>query len=392
MATHNQFRKQRPLRYGMIGGGATSQIGDSHRVALAWDHYYDLVAGAFDIDPRQSRDYGARLGLDEERVYDDFRQMVKTEARRPDGVEIVGIMTPNATHHAIAKAFLEAGVHVILEKPITTNLADAQELIALAKSNNLICASMYGYSGYPMVRQARAMVRRGDLGNIRVVQTEFAHGNCATPVEQHSAGAKWRNDPAQSGATFVLGDIGTHALHIATFITGLTLQEVACDRQSFVEGRTLEDNAHVLMRFQGGASGFLWASGVAVGHRHGLAIRVYGSEAGIEWHQEQPNQLLYARLGESPRLLELDGPEMSAETKRVLRVGPGHPGGYFEAFANVYSDVAETLMARKEGRAPAPMSQDFPTLEQGAEGVRFLEACVESAEQGGAWVNATVAF
>jgi predicted dehydrogenase len=387
---HNQFRKVRPLRYGMIGGGATSQIGDSHRVALAWDHCYDLVAGAFDINPEQGKDFGAKLGLDAERVYVDYQEMAKAEAARPDGVEVVGIMTPNFTHHTIARAFLEAGVHVILEKPITTNLQDARDLIALARKQDLICASMYGYSGYPMIRQARAMVRNGDLGAVRVVQTEFAHGNCAVAVEQHSAGAKWRNDPAQSGATFVLGDIGTHALHLATYITGQTLTEVSCDRQCFVEGRTLEDNAHVLMHFSGGASGFLWASGVAVGHRHGLAIRVYGSDAGIEWHQERPNQLHYARLGESPRLLELDSPELYPETRRLLRVGAGHPEGYFEAFTNVYSDVAESILARNEGRAPEALSTDFPTLEQGAEGVRFLEACVESSTQGSRWVDASL--
>ncbi len=383
---HNQFRKIRPLRYGMIGGGATSQIGDSHRVALAWDHCYDLVAGAFDIDPQLGQEFGARLGLDPERVYANHEEMARAEQAREDGVEVVGIMTPNATHHAIARAFLEAGIHVILEKPITTNLKDAEDLIALAKSRDLICASMYGYSGYPMIRQARAMVRNGDLGAIRVVQTEFAHGNCAVAVEKHSAGARWRNDPAQSGATFVLGDIGTHALHLATYITGQRVSEVACDRQCFVEGRSLEDNAHVLMRFSEGASGFLWASGIAVGHRHGLAIRIYGSEAGIEWHQERPNQLHYARLGESPRLLELDSPELYPEARRLLRVGAGHPEGYFEAFTNVYSDVAESILARKAGRAPDPLSTDFPTLEQGAEGVRFLEACVESSTASGAWV------
>ena len=389
---HNQFRKLRPLRYGMIGGGATSQIGDSHRVALAWDHCYDLVAGAFDINPELGREYGQQLGLEANRLYASYEEMVAQESQRSDGVEVVGIMTPNFTHHRIAKAFLEAGIHVILEKPITTQLGDALELIALAREKKLICASMYGYSGYPMIRQAKAMVQRGDLGEIRVVQTEFAHGNCAVAVEQHSAGARWRNDPTQSGATFVLGDIGTHALHLATYIIGQSVAEVSCDRQSFVAGRTLEDNAHVLLRFQGGASGFLWASGVAIGHRHGLAIRIYGSEAGLEWHQEYPNQLHYARLGESPRLLELDGPEIYPEAKRLLRVGPGHPGGYFEAFTNVYSDVAECLLAAREGRTPNPLATDFPTLEQGAEGVRFLEACVESAEASGQWTSASISW
>lgn len=388
----NRFSNKPPLRYGMVGGGATSIIGDSHRIALRWDSYYNLVAGAFDRNPEDSRRFGEQLGLDSGRVYGDYQQMAMAEFARVDGIQVVGVMTPNSTHHAIAKAFIEVGIHVILEKPITTTTEDALNLIRLAREHNVLCASMYGYSGYPMIRQARALVANGDLGEITVVQAEFAHGNCATAVEQHSEGAAWRNDPKMAGSTFVLGDVGTHALHLATFITGQQVREVSADRQSFVPGRVLEDNAHVLLRFKKGAAGYLWASGVAVGHRHGLAIRVYGTKAGIAWHQERPNQLRYSPLGETPRLLELDSPELRPQAKRLLRVAAGHPEGYFEAFTNVYSDFAETLIAKLSGTKPDPLCLDYPTLEDGAHGVKFLEACVESADNNGRWCSAELAL
>ena len=383
----NRFYKEHPLRYGMVGGGATSQIGDSHRVALRRDSYYQLVAGTFDIDVERGRQFGESLGLDSERIYSDFQKMVHAELNRDDGIQVAGIMTPNSTHYTIAKTFIEAGFHVILEKPITTTTGEALDLMQLAEEKNVLCASSYGYSGYPMIRQARAMVAGGELGEIRVVQTEFAHGNCATAVEKHSEGAAWRNDPKTSGGTFVLGDLGTHALHLATLITGQQVHQVSADCQSFVEGRVLEDNAHVLLRFEGGAAGYLWASGVAVGHRHGLSIRIYGSLAGIEWHQEHPNQLLYSPLGQTPKILELDSPELHPFAKRLLRVMAGHPEGYFEAFSNVYSDFAEVLLAKLSGETPDPLCLNYPTLEDGAHGVKFLEACIESADNNGCWVN-----
>ena len=393
---HNRFKKNPTLRYGMVGGGDTSQIGDSHRVALQRDGYYDLLAGVFDINPQDGRKFGAELGLDPERVYTDYREMAKAESAREDGIQVVGVMTPNSTHFAIAKTFLEAGIHLILEKPITTTVEDALDLIQLARKHNVLCASMYGYSGYPMVRQARAMVENGELGDINVVQTEFAHGNCATAVEQQSEGAAWRNDPKISGQTFVLGDIGTHALHLATFITGLQLKEVSADRQSFVSGRVLEDNAHVLLRFDKpekssqSAAGYLWASGVAVGHRHGLGIRIFGTKGGLEWRQEHPNQLHFSPLGQTPRILELDSPELYPCAQRLLRVNPGQPEGYFEAFTNVYADFAENIMAKMAGHEADPLSQDFPKLEDGLAGIQFLEACVESSANNGSWVSCAI--
>jgi len=383
----NVFYIDKPLRYGMVGGGSTSQIGDSHRVALRRDSYYQLVAGTFDIDAERGRKFGESLGLEPDRIYSDYQKMVQSESEREDGIQVAGIMTPNSTHYEIAKNFIEAGIHLILEKPITTTTEEALDLMRLAKEKNVHCASMYGYCGYPMIRQARSMVEAGELGEVRVIHTEFAHGNCATAVEQHSEGAAWRNDPKTSGGTFVLGDVGTHALHLATFITGQQVHHVAADFQNFVEGRLLEDNAHVLLRFEEGASGYLWASGVAVGHRHGLAIRVYGSKAGISWHQERPNQLLYSPLGETPRILELDSPELHKSAKRLLRVMAGHPEGFFEAFSNIYSDFAQVLTARLSGKNQDEMNLVYPTLEDGAHGVKFIEACVESAKNKGCWVS-----
>ncbi len=385
----NRFNNNPPLLYGMVGGGLTSQIGDSHRVALNRDNYYKLVAGAFDIDWERGRQYGKSLGLQSDRVYENYIEMARKESSREDKLNVVAIMTPNNTHYSIAKKFIEEGFNVILEKPITTNSNDAHNLIKLAKKRNVLCSSMYGYSGYPMVRQAKAMVLAGQLGEIRVIQTEFAHGNCATAAEEHSDGAAWRNDPKTSGDSFVLADVGTHALHLATFITGQQVLEVSADRQSFVKGRVLEDNAHVLLRFEKGASGFLWASGVAVGHRHGLAIRVFGSEGSIEWCQEKPNQLKFSILGQTTRILELDSPELHPPAKRLLRVGAGHPEGYFEAFSNIYSDFAEVLLAKLNGEAPDPLCLDLPTLEDGAKGVEFLEACVKSYKKNGKWVKTT---
>ena len=388
----NRFHNNPPLRYGMVGGGVTSQIGDSHRSALNRDSYFQLVAGAFDIDENRGKKYGKSLGLDSDRTYANYDQMIKAELSRDDKIQVVGIMTPNATHYTIAKKFIESGVNVILEKPITTNTDNALELIKLAKDKEVLCASMYGYSGYPMVRQARAMVESGELGEIRVIQTEFAHGNCATAVEEHSEGAAWRNDPETAGETFVLGDVGAHALHLATFIAKQQVAEVAADRQSFVKGRLLEDNAHVLLRFEKGAAGYLWASGVAVGQRHGLAIRIFGTKAGIKWHQERPNQILLSQLGKTPQTLELDSPELHTPARRLLRVGAGHPEGYFEAFTNIYSDFAEALLAKLSGQIPDPLSLDFPNLEDGARGVKFIEACVESAENNSRWVNSVIDF
>ena len=383
----NVFYIDKPIRYGMVGGGATSQIGDSHRVALRRDSYYQLVAGAFDIDAERGRRYGKSLGLEPERIYSDYQNMVQSESKREDGIQVAGIMTPNSTHYEIAKYCIEAGIHLILEKPITTKTEEALDLMRMAKEKNVLCASMYGYCGYPMIRQARSMVEAGELGEVRVVQTEFAHGNCATAVEKHSEGAAWRNDPKTSGGTFIMGDVGTHALHLATFITGQQVHHVAADFQNFVKGRVLEDNAHVLLRFEEGASGYLWASGVAIGHRHGLVIRIYGSKAGISWHQERPNQLLYSPLGVTPRIMELDSPELHKSAKRLLRVMAGHPEGYFEAFSNIYSDFAQVLKARLSGKNQDEVNLVYPTLEDGAHGVKFIEACVESAKNKGCWVS-----
>lgn len=379
-----------PLRYGAIGGGEGSLIGDSHRVSARRDGCYDLVAGAFDHDPERSREFGLKLGLDPDRAYGDYQQMLSAEAAREEGVEIVAVMTPNSTHYEIAKACLSNGMHVICEKPLTFTSGEALELVRLAQERSLVAACMYGYSGFAMVRQARAMVQAGQLGDITMVHAEFAHGGGVTAVETDSAAAAWRVAPEVAGPSFVVGDLGTHAAHMAEFITGQRISEVSADRQMIVPGRQLEDNAHLMLRFEGGASGTLWASAVATGHRHGLRIRVYGRTAGIEWCQEFPNQLRYARAGQSAQTLEMDSPELLAPATRLRRIAPGHAMGYFEAFANVYADVAECVDAVRSGRDPDPLATDYPDFVDGAHGVRVIEAFVESAGNGARWTSAAL--
>ncbi|MGI9335139.1 MAG: Gfo/Idh/MocA family protein [Gammaproteobacteria bacterium] len=381
-----------PLRFGAIGGGEGSLIGDSHRVAASRDGCYDLVAGAFDQDPARSRAFGLKLGLEPGRAYGDYREMLEAEAARDDGVEIVAVMTPNATHYEIAKRCLANGLHVICEKPLTFTSEQSLELVRMARERSLIAACMYGYSGFPMVRQARAMVRAGQLGEITLVHAEFAHGGGATAVELDNAAAAWRVSPEVAGPSYVVGDLGTHAAHLAEFITGHRISEVAADRQVIVAGRALEDNAHLMLHFEGGASGTLWASAVAVGHRHGLRIRVYGREAGLEWQQEYPNQLGYARDGESARTLEMGSPELLPPARRLQRIAPGHAMGYFEAFSNVYSDVAECMDAVRSGRDPDPLALEYPDFVDGAHGVRIVEAFVESAANGARWTSAALSM
>lgn len=386
----NSDRHIRPLRFGMVGGGRGSQIGDSHRIAARLDGRYQLVAGAFDVVPERGRALADDLGLEPDRAYDDFRAMAAAEAERADGVEIVSVVTPNSTHYEIARAFLERGIHVICEKPLATSLEHARDLHDVARRAGAVCAVMYGYSGYPLVRQARRMVAAGELGRIRVVQAEFAHGGMAEPVEQHNPSAAWRLRPEIAGPSFVLGDAGTHAHHLATYITGHHATEVAAEMSRMVPGRQLEDNAHVLMRFDNGATGFLWASAIAVGNTHGLRIRVYGEKAGLEWQQEHPNQLRFAPLGAPARILERDTGYLDASVARLNRISAGHPEGYFEAFGNVYRDVADVVAASRGGPAAPDASADYPSAADGVRGVRFLDAAVESAAAGGAWTSATV--
>ena len=381
----------RPLRLGMVGGGRGAFIGGVHRLCARLDGQYELVAGALSSDPKRARESGADLRLAPDRVYASFAEMAAAEAKRPDGIEAVSIVTPNDSHHAIARAFLEHGIDVICDKPMTTTVEDALDLVQAVRRTRLIFGVTHNYTGYPMVRQAREMVAAGELGTIRVVQAEYVQDWLTTKLEDTGQKqAAWRVDPARAGAGGSLGDIGTHAYNLAGFITGLETRELAADLSRFVPGRRLDDNVHILLRFENGARGMLWSSQVAPGNENGLRLRVYGEKAGLEWQQEHPNQLRFAPVGQPPRVLSRGGPNLGTAAALATRIPAGHPEGYLEGFANLYRDLAEQIRARRAKRAPDPRSLLVPTVEDGARGVKFIAAAVESSAQNGAWVDARV--
>jgi predicted dehydrogenase len=374
------------IRLGMVGGGKDAFIGAVHRIAARIDDQYELVAGALSATPEKARASGRALGLAEERTYDDFREMAKREARRKNGIEAVAIVTPNHMHAPVAREFLKRGIHVICDKPLTATLPEAKRLAKLAAESDALFVLTHNYTGYPMIRQARAMVAEGLLGAIRVVQVEYAQDWLATPVEQSgSKQADWRTDPARTGAGGSTGDIGTHAYNLACFVTGLTLEALAADLQTFVPGRRVDDNGNVLLRFQGGARGMLWCSQVATGCENAVRLRVFGEKGGLEWAQEDPNYLWWTPLGEPKRLLTRGGAGTGPEAARVSRVPSGHPEGYLEGFASVYAEAARAIQARREGRA-VPEEVVYPTISDGVAGVAFVDACVRSSARNAAWV------
>ncbi|MGE6739350.1 Gfo/Idh/MocA family protein [Allorhizobium pseudoryzae] len=385
-------QKSARIRLGMVGGGQGAFIGAVHRMAARLDDHYDLVAGALSSTPEKSMASGRDLGLDPARCYGSFEEMAEKEALRPDGIEAISIVTPNHVHFAAAKAFLERGIHVICDKPLTSNLEDAKKLKAVADKAKALFILTHNYTGYPMVRHARELVQTGALGEIRLVQMEYPQDWLSEPVEQTGAKqAVWRTDPAQSGAGGSTGDIGTHAYNLGCFISGLELDELAADVDSFVPGRRLDDNAHVMMRFKaqdGGrpAKGLLWCSQVAVGHENGLKVRVYGTKAGLEWTQADPNYLWFTRLGEPKQLITRGGAGAGAAAARVTRIPSGHPEGYLEAFATIYSEAAAAINAARAG-TPVDPSVVYPTVDDGVKGVTFVTACIESGKQNGAWVK-----
>jgi predicted dehydrogenase len=382
-------RTNRPLRLGMVGGGRGAFIGGVHRLCARLDGEYELVAGALSSDPQRARESGADLGLAPERVYASFTDMAAAEARRPDGIEVVSIVTPNDSHHAIARAFLDRGIDVICDKPMTTTVEDALDLVQAVRRTGLIFGLTHNYTGYPMVRQAREMVVAGELGPLRVVQAEYVQDWLTTKLEDTGQKqAAWRVDPARAGAGGCLGDIGTHAYNLAGFVTGLEARELAADLSRFVPGRRLDDNVHILLRFDDGTRGMLWASQVAPGNENGLRLRIYGEQAGLEWSQEHPNQLRCARVGQPPQILSRGGSNLGPAAALATRIPAGHPEGYLEAFANLYRDLAEQIRARRAKRAPDPRALLVPTVDDGARGVKFIAAAVESSARNGAWVDA----
>jgi len=375
------------IRLGMVGGGQGAFIGGVHRIASRIDGGYQLVAGALSSDAERSKASGAELGLAPERCYADFNEMAQAEAARADGIEAVAIVTPNHMHFPVAKAFLEAGIHVICDKPLTSTLKDAEALAEVAGNAGRLFVLTHNYSGYPMIRQAREMVQSGTLGAIRLVQMEYVQDWLTEDLE--SSGQKqasWRTDPARSGAGGCIGDIGTHAYQLGGFVSGLKTDTVLADLTSFVPGRRVDDNVSVLLRFEGGAKGMLWASQVAPGNENGLSLRVYGDKGGLEWHQEQPNHLWYTPFGEPKRLITRGGSGATPAAERVTRVPAGHPEGYLEGFATIYREAAEAIRAARTG---ASVSKDvqFPGIADGLNGMRFIDACIRSSNEGAVWTK-----
>jgi predicted dehydrogenase len=378
----------RRLRLGMVGGGRGAFIGAVHRIAARLDDRWELVAGALSSDPERAKASGGDLLLKPDRIYGDFNEMARRERRLKDGIDAVAIVTPNHAHAAAARAFLKAGIHVICDKPLTTTRREADQLAKLARESGLIFAVTHNYTGYPLVRQARAMVQAGELGAIRVVQVEYAQDWLATRMEETgSKQAEWRTDPARSGPAGAVGDIGTHAFNLAEFIVGDEVASLSAELHTFVEGRRLDDNAHMMLRFASGAKGMLWCSQVAAGLENGLRIRVYGEKAGLEWHQENPNYLTFSPLGEPPRIIRRNGYGADEASRAASRIPGGHPEGYLEGFAQLYTDVAEQITARIEKREPNPFSLQVPTVDHGVRGVRFIEASVRSSQRKAAWVD-----
>jgi predicted dehydrogenase len=378
------------IRYGMVGGGPGAFIGGVHRMAARLDGRFALVAGAFSSDAERSRSMGGELGLDPSRVYATYGAMAAAEAAlAPDRrIEAVVIVTPNHLHHPVARAFLEAGIPIICDKPLATTLADAEDLCREAAARDLPFCVTHNYSGYPMVKEARERVRAGELGEIRKVLVEYSQGWLRTLLEAEGhKQAAWRGDPDRAGISSALGDVGSHAEHLAHYVTGLDTAELFADLGTLVEGRALEDDATVLLRYAGGARGVLIASQISAGERNHLRLRVYGSEGGLDWSQQRPDRLRLARPDGTELILH-DGAEgLSDRATAQLRLPAGHPEGFIEAFANLYRSFAATLDARA-GRSPAgPFDDDFPTVADGARGVAFIDAAVRSAHDA-AWVDA----
>ncbi|MCX5970902.1 MAG: Gfo/Idh/MocA family oxidoreductase [Coprothermobacterota bacterium] len=380
------------LSYGMVGGSSGSFIGPIHRTAMAMNNQARLVAGSFSQAFERTLETGRELGLDPERTYPDFLTMAEREGSRIDRIDFVVIAVPNHLHFPVAKAFLQQGIDVICEKPLTFSMEEANELVRLTRESHLQFMVAYTYTGYPMVREARSLVTSGALGSIRVVAAEYPQGWLTDPIERNGVGgganpqAFWRTDPRYSGISGCVGDIGTHVENLVHFITGLEIDKLAARLEIMVPGRLLDDNAYMMLRYKGGASGSYWSSQVAIGEENGLRIRVYGEKGALSWSHENPNILRFQKKGEPVQILTRGSGYLSPEAARFVRVPAGHPEGYFEAFANLFRSFCNVLIARKEGR-PSDLLDTFPTVEDGARGVKFITDAVQSSQRDSAWVD-----
>ena len=371
------------IRLGIVGGGIGAFVGSIHRIAARLDDRYELLAGALSSEPKRAADSAAELGIDPKRSYASFEEMAKKEGKLKHGIEAVAIVTPNHLHCAVAKAFLEAGIHVICDKPLSSSLEDAEQIEKIVEGSGLIFAITYNYSGYPMVRHAREMVAAGKLGNIRIIQVEYAQDWLATNIEaEGQKQAAWRTDPARAGTGGSIGDIGTHAFHLAEFISGLEAKSLLADLDTFVAGRSLDDNANILLHYSNGAKGMLWSSQVASGQENALRIRLFGDKGGLEWDQEDPNYLQYRPLQETRQILPRGGSGVGEMAARATRIPAGHPEGFLEGFANLYRDIADMIEASRTGKSLTTL---VPDVTDGVKGVRFVEKAVSSNAAGSIW-------
>lgn len=376
----------RRLRLAMLGGGEGAFIGAVHRIAARLDDGYELVAAALSSDPARAAASAAAIHLPPERSYADWRELIRAEAARPDGAEVVAIVTPNHLHTPMAAAALEAGLHVVCDKPLAVSLAEGEALARLARTHDRVFVLAHAYAGYPMVRHARHLVQSGALGTIRLVQAEYQQDWLARPEERSgNKQAAWRNDPTQAGPAGCLGDIGTHAWQLAAFVTGMVPSQLAAELTSFVPGRVLDDHVQMMLRYANGARGLLWASQVAAGCENALRLRVFGTEASIAFDQEEPNALWFTPLGGAAQRLTR-GRVDSLAAQQATRVPAGHPEGYLEAFAQVYRDAATLILARIEGRPADPLALQVATVQDGVDGQRFIATVLQSHALGGAWV------
>lgn len=376
------------LNWGMVGGGEGSQIGPAHRLGAALDGQFDFVAGALDHNPQAGRDYAISLGIDSDRAYGDWQEMLAGETKRDDRIDLVSVATPNATHFEITKGFLEAGIPVLCEKPMTMTVEEGEEIVRISEKTGTVCAVNYGYSGYSLVRHMKAMIARGDLGAVRVVVAEFSHGHHADAADADNPRIRWRYDPAQAGVSSQFADCGIHALHMASFVTGQEVKTLSADFASTISSRELEDDAMVNFRMDGGVVGRLWTSSIAVGRMHGLAIQVFGEEGGLRWAQEQPNQLIWTPTNGRNQIIERGEAGLSPEADRATRVTMGHAEGMPLAFANIYADLSEVIRAKKAGRDADPAANLYPKAVDGLRSMAAVHSAVDSAKQNGAWVDA----
>lgn len=380
--------KGRRIRLGMVGGGEGAYIGGIHRFAARLDNQYELVAGAFDINAARGHAFAAENFIAADRSYDDFTAMIAAESAREDGVDVIAICTPNFTHYPVARACLEAGIDVICEKPLTSTLEDAELLAEVVQRTGGFLGVTYTYAGYPLIAEARQRIAAGLIGQVRTVQVEYPLEWMATGVEQkNNQQAAWRVDPKKNGRGGSVGDIGTHAYHLAGYVTGLKAESVMADLATFVEGRALDDNAHVLIRYEGGARGMLWSSQVAIGCANAMRLRVFGETGSLMWAQEQPNELLYTPLEGNSQVIKRGRDDLAALTRSRTRTPPGHPEGYIEAFSNLYSGFADALRARDAGQEPGLAGAAVPQIYDGLKGVAFVDAVVDSHEQGTVWMK-----